>query len=535
MAKRPGRVSKPRGSTEESGILLASQPALAAVIDIGATSVRLAIGEATGAGNLRIVDSAAVPVSLGMDSFVLGRIERKTISAAVQALRMYREKLAEYRIDNPGQIRVVATSAVREARNRLEFIDRIYNLTGFEVEPFDEADVHRVTYLGVSSVFDRHPELADGRTLAIEVGGGTTEVQLLQARDVVFSNTFRLGALRMRRTLEAYRTPTDRVREIMESEIERVAKRIERESGDTPIERLLVMGGDIRLAARILRRDQESSRVDPIETAELCELVESVWPMSADQLVAKYHLGIADAESLAPALLAYAYLANRFQRSQVFVADTNLREGVLLDIAGGGVSVKIRPQILNSVEAIATKYGVDLAHARHVRKLAESLFGELADDSGLTDNCLLILQVAALLHEIGLFVSSRSYHKHTMYLIRSSEFFGISARNLQLAALVARYHRRASPQPQHELYSTLDRKDRGTVCKLAAILRVAKALDVARQRKVSGFQTTRVGQNLVLDVGAVNDLALENLELQLGGSLFEDTFGLNVVLRSENR
>ncbi len=519
---------------DESGPV-SRQPELVAVIDIGATSVRLAIGEISSRGELRVIDTSTMPVSLGVDSFVLGRIERKTLNATIQTLKMYREKLKEYGIHNSGRIRVVATSAVREARNRLEFIDRVYNLTGFEVEPFDEADVHRVTYLGLLCIMQNHAELSTGRTCAVEVGGGTTEALLLKDREVTFANTFRLGTLRMRRTLDAYRTPSDRVREIMESEVERVANRLKREAGEAGIDRLLVMGGDVRLAAKVLNPQRSISSLDRVSTAKLADLVETVWPMSADQLVARYRLSIADAESLGPALLAYTCIAKRFGLEQIDVSNTNLREGLLLDIAFGGSSAKIRPQILNSVDAIAAKYSVDTAHAKHVCFLAERLFAELAERFDLTDTCLLILQVAALLHEVGLFVSSRSYHKHSLYLIRSSEFFGISARNLQLAALVARYHRRASPQPQHEFYSTLDRKERGTVCKLAAILRVAKALDVSRQQRIPDFVALVTPTRLVLNVGPLTDLALENLELQLSGTLFEDNFGLNVILKTDPR
>jgi exopolyphosphatase / guanosine-5'-triphosphate,3'-diphosphate pyrophosphatase len=514
---------------------LSQQPLLGAVIDIGATSVRLAIGEVNSQGALRVIENLAIPVSLGMDTFISGRIERKTISAAIRALRLYRQKIAEYQIDSPAQVRVVATSAVREARNRLEFIDRVFNLTGFAVEPFDEADVHRVTYLGILRILESSAEFGQGLTCAIEVGGGSTETLLLDSGSVEFANTFRLGALRMRRTLDAYRTPTERVREIMESEIGRVADRLGQQLGSRVLDRMLVMGGDIRLAARLLQNEREPQMVEAIEVDALLELVETVWRTSADQLVSRYRLSIADAESMGPALMAYGFLAKKFSQSHVYVANTNLREGVLLDMAGGRRAAGIRPQILSSVAAIAAKYGVDVKHARQVCRVSEQLYQDLAADFDLTDNCLLILQVAAWLHEIGMFVNIRSYHKHSLYLIRSSEFFGISARNLELAALVARYHRRASPQPQHEYYSGLDRKDRSIVCKLAAILRVAKALDVARNGRVNRFRLERSANRLVIHVGNVQDLTLENLELQLSGTLFEDTFGIRVVLGTESR
>jgi len=511
------------------------QPFVGAVIDIGATGVRLAIGEVDGFGQLRLLDSLAMPVSLGVDTFVLGRIERKTMNAAVRALKMYRQKIDEYKIDLSAHVRVVATSAVREARNRLEFIDHVYNLTGLGVEPFDEADVHRVTYLEVLRVLEQHEALGRGITCVVEIGGGSTEILVLEERDVVFANTFRLGSLRMRRTLDAYRTPGDRVREIMEAEVARVGDRLERALAGRRPDRLLVMGGDMRLAAKLVQPQKQMDGVGMVVLEPLRQLFESVWSTSVDQLVGSYRLSIADAESLAPALLGYTHLANRLGQTELWVADTNLREGLLLDMAASGRAAKIRPQIMRSVESVAAKYAVDLQHAERVSLLAEQLLSELAAEFGLTDNCALILQIAAWLHEVGIYVNQRSYHKHSLYLIRSSEFFGIGARSLQLAALVARYHRRASPQPQHEIYSTLDRRDRATVCKLAGILRVAKALDVARRNRVPGFSAARLGQRLVLTVPGVTDLTLEDLELRQSGNLFEETFGLRVVLAVEDR
>ncbi|MBL8888915.1 MAG: exopolyphosphatase [Planctomycetaceae bacterium] len=509
-------------------------PYLAAVIDIGATSLRMAIGEVNSEGRLRIVDNVKLPVSLGIDTFTVGRIEKKTATAMVRALLSCRKKLHEFGLKDMASVRVVATSAVREARNRVEFIDQVFNLTGMEIEPIDEADVHRVTYLEVLGVFDEHPELCQGRTLAIEIGGGSTEVIVLQDGEVIFSNTFRMGSLRMRRTLEGFRTSGERIREIMESEVARVGDRLVAAIGADQIDRMLVMGGDMRLAADLLYPNRETSDVEVVDVQDLEKLFEEVWSTSTDQLVGRHQLSIADAESFAPALMAYTDLAHRFNLKNFHVTDTNLREGLLLDMAGMGRSAKIRPQILASVRAVAQKYGVDEKHAAQVSHLSEQIFGVLASDYGLTENCQLILQVAAWLHEIGMFVNVRSYHKHSLYLIRSSEFFGISAKNLLLAALVARYHRRAVPQPTHEFYNTLDRRDRATVCKLAAILRVAKALDVSRNGRVAGFEANRTTTKLVLNVFNVSDLTMEGLELQYSGSMFEETFGLKLVLTTGN-
>ena len=142
-----------------------------------------------------------------------------------------------------------------------------------------------------------------------------------------------------------------------------------------------------------------------------------------------------------------------------------------------------------------------------------------------------LLYIAALLHEVGLFVSNRSHHKHSMYLIRNSELFGLGKKDLLLAALVARYHRRASPQPTHEGYATLERDERVAVSKMAAILRLAVALDESRSQRIHEVICSREDSRLVISVPMVEDLSLEQLSLKQNGSMFEETYGMPVLLR----
>lgn len=503
-----------------------------AVIDIGATSVRMAIGEILEGGKVKVLESLVQPVSLGMESFVTGKIDRKTTERCISALKTYRAKLREYRIGSE-QVRVVATSAVREARNRLEFVDRIYTQTGFNIEPFDEAEVHRVTYLGVRSVLAAHPELSEGLTCVIEIGGGSTESLVLEGGDVLFARTFRLGALRLRRTLDSYRAPTAKVREIMENQIDQLVSAIRKEIGNRSIDNLVVMGGEVRLATSVLNRLGIENDLTQLNLTVLESFVDDIWSRSPDELISRYRLSVADAESLGPALLAYANIAREFKQGNLLVANTNMRDGLMKEMAqAGNWSDAIREQIIRSATAIATKYQVDLNHCEHVARLAVAIFDGLGAELRLGPTRRMVLHVAALLHEVGLFVSHRSYHKHSMYLIRHSEFFGLGSKNLNLVAMVSRYHRRASPQPTHNDYSSLNRKDRVSVAKLAGILRVAKALDSARQQRIHDFQMERSGRHLVINVPNVTDISMEQLELRQSCSLFEDVFGLKIVMKS---
>ena len=508
----------------------------AAVIDIGTSSVRMAIAEISATGEVRTLETLTQAVNLGKDAFTRGSITKRTIEDCVGVLRTYRQVLKTYKIDNPDQIRVVATSAVREAANRLAFVDRIYIATGFHVEPIDEAEVNRITYLGIQPFLENDPSLASARAVVVEVGGGSTELLLVKDRDVVYSHTYRLGSLRLRETLEAFRAPTVKVRNIMETHIHRTVEEVaEHVSKDGPIE-MIAMGGDVRLAAHHLMPEWDGQTLARISRKALEDFTNRILNQSEDQLVRRFRLSFPDAETLGPALLAYVLLARELQISEILVTNVNLRDGLLKEMAEGATwSKDFSKQIIRSAMDLGRRFEYDEPHASHVANLCSTLFHQLRDEHHLPPRSEVILYIAALLHEIGLFVSNRSYHKHSMYLIRNSELFGLGKKDLLLASLVARYHRRASPQPQHEGYATLERDERVAVAKMAAILRVADALDESRSQRIHEIQCEHEDDRLMISIPRVEDLSLEQLALKQSGTLFEETFGWAVLLRMAKR
>jgi exopolyphosphatase/guanosine-5'-triphosphate,3'-diphosphate pyrophosphatase len=184
---------------------------------------------------------------------------------------------------------------------------------------------------------------------------------------------------------------------------------------------------------------------------------------------------------------------------------------------------------------LGRRFGFDEKHARHVASLSRKLFTDLQTEHSLDSRWELILYLAALLHEIGLFINVKSNHKHAMYMIRNSEIFGLSRKDSLLVSLVARYHRRSSPQPSHEGYATLDRQDRVAVAKLASLLRLAIALDESRSQRIASFRCRKQSDRWVIAVAGVEDLSLEQLALRQSGNLFEETFGCGVLLRGTRR
>jgi exopolyphosphatase/guanosine-5'-triphosphate,3'-diphosphate pyrophosphatase len=505
---------------------------LVAVIDVGATAIRLAVAEIDDAGNVRVLDRFIQPVSIGKDTFTKGFIRKATIEECVAVLKSYRQILSEYKISIPNDVRVVATSAVREAENRMAFIDRVYSAAGFSVDPIDEAEVSRLTYVGIQSYLRSEPALLEALTLIVEVGGGNTELLLLDRGDVVYAHTSRLGSLRLRETLEHYRAPKLKTRNIIESQVQRTIEQIRQHVDEQRPLEMVALGGDVRYAASQLLPDWNVEQPGRLALTALERFTDKTLNMSEEERVKKYHLSFPDSETLGPALLACVQLARAFRVKHVFVSSLNLRYAVLKEMAARGTwNEDLERQIVRSAHDLGRKFCFDAAHAQNVADVARQLFRVLENEHRLPQRFGLILYVAALLHEIGMFVNSSSHHKHSMYLINNSDFFGLSRKDVLLVSLVARYHRRASPKPNHPGYAGLSRDERVAVAKLAAILRIADALDGAHSQRVSTISTEQEDGRLIVYVPGVEDLSVEQLALKQKGPLFEEVFGMQVLLR----
>jgi len=502
-----------------------------AVIEIGTTAIRMAIAEGTAQGRVRTLESLRQSVAIGNDTYLTGRISRKTIEMCVDVLRGYQEKLREYQITDPESLRVVATSAVREAENTLGFVDRIYIATGWEVEVLDVAEVHRIMYQSIQESREKLDGLGQDRWVIAEVGGGNTEYLMMHHGEIETSSAVRLGSLRLRSLLKRYHASEAQWSRLLRSHAQRAFSETHLSTGEYPV-KLLALGGEMRFFISKTQGVLSSEKAVRLQLADLEQFTERILNQKVDEVVREFNISLPDAETLGPALVANTELARALKVDHLYVLPVSLRDGLLRELIDRDVwSDELVNQIVHSAIDIGGKFQFDEMHARHVARMAKSLFNQLERLHGLGRQYELLLVLSALLHEIGLFVGTSAYHKHSMYLIQNSELFGLSRRQLTIIGLAARYHRRASPKPSHSGFANLRRKDRVAVIKLAALLRIAVAMDNSRSQRVHDFECSLESKQLVITVAELTDLSMEQLAIQQIGGLFQDTFGMRILLR----
>lgn len=508
-----------------------SPPELVAVLDMGASAIRLVVAEISQSG-IRTIEEGSRGVLLGRDTFSSGAIRSQTIDAALAALENFRRIIEGYGVHH---LRAVATSAVREARNVDVFLDRIQGRTGIAFEIINEAEESRLVFLAVQRTLGRSPALRGAWTLLAEVGGGSTSLTLLRNGQPNRSGVYALGAVRLRQQLNLRRLTHDVQLSLLKRSIANVIDEIRGEIPLSRVTQMIVIGGDVRFAASQILESEPADGVRTVTRDAFIAFCDSVERLDEEQLVDRFRLPAVAAETLLPALLVYRTLLSETNVKRIVVSDTSLRTGVLLDLAapGGRLSgADFERQVLASAEAVGHRFRFDRAHGRHVATLAMRLFDECREDHGLGEQPRLLLQVAALLHDIGIYVSLRAHHRHSQYLLASLQIFGLSDDETAIVSNIARYHRRELPQRSHLPYAALDRQDRLIVNKLAAILRLANALDAEHLQKVRDLRVLRNDATWVLEADGAGDLTMEQLAATARADMFIETFGRAMIIRT---
>jgi exopolyphosphatase/guanosine-5'-triphosphate,3'-diphosphate pyrophosphatase len=218
---------------------------------------------------------------------------------------------------------------------------------------------------------------------------------------------------------------------------------------------------------------------------------------------------------------------------EVEVPHIGLKDGILIDIVENlyGTSKQAhRDQVTASAMAIGRKYSFDEQHGTTVVRLAGKLFDDTRMLHNLNGEYRLLLEVSALLHDIGQFINTTGHHKHTQYLLTANPVIGLTPSEMVIVANVARYHRKSLPKPQHDTYSALSSKDKVVVSKLASILRVADALDNEHASKVADIAVEYKKPKLTLKLTGEGDMLLERWAVARKSGLFEEVFSTKIVL-----
>jgi exopolyphosphatase/guanosine-5'-triphosphate,3'-diphosphate pyrophosphatase len=513
-----------------------SAPVSVAVVDIGSTFLRLTIAEKRGEKGIFVVERVVQSVSIGRDVVKERRISRETVEQSVQILGTFLLKLGEYGIQ-PESVRAAASSAVRQADNSEAFLDRLSIASRIPFRMLDPGQVAYYYHLAFRVMRERQAGWERGGVAVMEIGGLTCSLLYRNEGEIQFAQTYGVGSLRIRQQMESAGLSSEQLVELAEGRTREIAIHLRQNVGEDGEFRLLFMGREMRYAAARLRASAGAVSAAPavtrISVGELKRLVRKVVCESVVEEVRSWQISYPDAENLAPTLCMALSVARALKLKDVYVCNLSFSDGLLVEAVDNPVWLTtMMRHVIRIARETGEKYLYDAQHAAQVSESALSLFDLLRAEHYCTERHRLLLEIAALLHDIGVFVNARGHHKHSMYLIRNTEFIGLSAAEINVIALIARYHRKALPQATHPEYSALPQGDRLVVCKLAAILRVADALDRVHDQSLGRLRFELSPETLVCIPEQRVEISAEQVALAEKGDLFEQIYGRRCDVRN---
>jgi exopolyphosphatase / guanosine-5'-triphosphate,3'-diphosphate pyrophosphatase len=497
-----------------------------AAIDVGTNAMRLVIGSITPDHRIELLENIREPVRLGNDVFAKGSLSEETIERAIEAFQKFRRLIDKYGVEH---IKAVATSATREALNSDIFIDRIAQATGIDVIAIGAEEEARLIHLAVA---DR-VNLRNKRAILIDIGGGSIEVTLVADGSIQATVSFNMGTVRLLQKLEQDRVGEPRFNQLVHEYADATRNWLETRIGQQKLDLCIATGGNAEALGDLRKRlfDKDSQFV--ITRQELDALVEMLQGMSFAERLQELRLRPDRADVIVPASIVLQTIVRQAGVEQVLVPNVGLKDGLLLDIVQELYDQKARlhrDQVLTSALQVGRKYAFDEPHAMAVARFAVQIFDETQRLHHLDDESRLLLEVAAMLHDIGHFVNASEHHKHTFYLLAATPLIGLTKAQSAVVANVARYHRKSAPSLQHEPFKVLPAKDRVVVSKLSALLRLADALDNEHAGKVADITIDYDRPRLVLKLHGQGDLLLEKWALVKRTPLFEEVYGVKIAI-----
>jgi exopolyphosphatase/guanosine-5'-triphosphate,3'-diphosphate pyrophosphatase len=367
-------------------------------------------------------------------------------------------------------------------------------------------------------------------SMILEIGGGSSEIMLLRRGQMVAAHSLRLGTLLIDQAARIG-TPQGQERYISEH-IRNTSGFLSSELDLAHVRTFVIAGFDAGIAAdRVGRALNEHCWI--IGREAFAEFVKKVQNYTDEECMEQLQLPFWEAKTFIPGITINKLLLDRTGAAQVVVPRISIREGLLIDLAQGvdpAVQEDFFSQIFASAVNLGRKYNIDEPHCRHVASLCMSLFDALIQEHGMNRRERMLLEITAMVHDIGMYIKAAAHHLHGQYIIANSEIFGLRREELDIIGNVIRYHRGVPPSSTDIEYIALQREERILVLKMVSILRVADALDRGHSQQVKLKAIEKKGEILALYIDTVLDLSMELMGLEEKSGLFQDVFGYKVVI-----
>ncbi|CAN5487906.1 Ppx/GppA phosphatase family protein [soil metagenome] len=505
-----------------------------AAIDIGSNSIKTIVVDAVSAESFTVLARGKESVRLGHGTLANRQLSPEAIDRAIDTMRRFR-LLADSR--GAEKVYAVATATVRVADNAAKFIETVETETGVHIEVLSGIEEARL--IGLAAVY----ALKSNSLLNIDIGGGSTELSVMQDGLPVKLFSMKLGAVGLTDKFIENDPPKAREISSMQAEIALALERPTRELREIDWHETSGTSGTILALGGLLGNGNGNDKTEKggqfIELAALEKLNEKLALMNVRERRELTGVSNQRAEIIIAGGQILAGVMQALKIKKLSTCNFALREGVVIDRLQK-LEISLHPPVsdlhdprLLGVLTLGKRFGYEKEHSLQVARLSEKIFDEVAPQNNLPASLRVLLSAAAILHDIGYYISHEDHHKHSLYLIKHTELIGFSEEEREIIGNITRYHRGSLPKPKHLEFSALSENTREVVRKLGGILRLADALDRSYDSRVNNIKCNTENRTLLIKLESDKSCEREILAAAQKGEMFETAFDLKLEIWSE--
>lgn len=502
-------------------------------IDLGTNSFHAIIVDIYPDGSFYTIDKLKEMVLL-QEKESETRLSERAMERGMQALRNIKTLSDSHGAE---QILAYATSAIREAANGGDFIQKVIDETGIKIH----AIPGRIEAELIAMAVQHGVQMTEEPALIMDIGGGSVEFIIANHQKIFFLISKKIGVARMTAQYVNHDPITEEEIQLLETHFSEQLTSVAQAFAMNRCVKLIGSSGTMQNIASMIAYANDnfpelSLNEFTVKTKEFKSFYKDVIGMDYHQRAELKGLDEQRNHLLPAGLVLVRYILKTFGIKELKISEQALREGIILryikrDLTGIKKIAPIENPRKRSVMELVYKYRWHKNHSTHVAKMALQLFDFFRDDLELNNTDGELLEYAALMHDIGYHISHRKHHKHALYLIRNADLRGFAEEEIEIMAHTARYHRRSKPNVRHEYFAKLDNRTQERIRKLAGILRVADGLDRSHYQNVRKLTISRNEHEIWLELESEDEPQLEIWGASRKKSLLEELTGKEVLIK----
>lgn len=499
-------------------------PRLAAVIDIDSNALKMRISQLK-KGKITDIDTLEYPLHLGHEVFTDGKISFQSLRELSSLLHGYGEILSGYAVTN---CRAVATTALREASNRSFILDQLKIQNGLQVDVLEDDQEKALIYWEILNYLGTMEKKKNESALICYIGAGTIGFSVYDGKQMIFSQNIPIGSLKLHDMLGSIQNRTEDFSTVVEEYLDSILHHINIPLENGKASNLVLSGSGIGLIAKICGIKLTNGRYE-LNSPKLKELFKQIRIMPQDKIGRKFSLTEETSELLYSSLAITIRLLNFTTSATILSPDVKLWDALirqmLIPKSADQYWNHVRISALSCAGKIADSYHCSRAHTEYVRAFACKIFDKMKGAHGLGRRARLLLELAAILHDCGHYVTVKQHLQSSFDLIKDTDIYGLTEEETLLTAFVARYNEYDVPGYEDSTFASLNEKNRLIVSKLVAIFRLANALDKSQKEKLTDIKVKLEKNKLTISAQSDKNLYLEQWAFQQCAPYFQEVFG----------